>query len=537
MEQFLSDETLVIELLLVVSLVAIAVRRLRVPYTVALVIAGLVLTLDQSHSFELQPAVILALFVPPLLFEAAFHINLNDLRRGLLRILLLAVPGVIITTLIIGGAVSWFTPLTLPVALVFGALVSATDPVAVVSLFRVLGAPKRLSVLVEGESLLNDGTAVVLFNLTLAIVLTGQFDLLGGILDFLRVSVGGALVGLALGWLAFQLIARLDEYLIETTITTVLAFGSYLLAERLHVSGVLAVVAAGLVNGNIGPRGMSPTTRIVLFNFWENVAFVANSLIFLLIGLQIDLSALAGAWRPVLVAILAALVARWVVVYSLNWAASRFSDPIPASWQHVLGWSGLRGAISLALALSLPPILGTDRELLRVMAFGVVLFTILVQGTTMRPLVRLLKIGLRNPAQVEYEKRHARLAAVRAGQRHLEKLHGEGLVSAHTWEILKPEWERRAEALADEVRAVLRADPVLEAEEMDTARRELLRAQRSALLSLRRDGVISEEVYDQLTSELDAVLVGERMSAPAVSVSATAVAPEEESAAEKVSQG
>ena len=267
MDRFLQVETLYIELLLVVTLVAIAVRRLRVPYTVALVVVGLLITFQDAAAVELTPELILALFLPPLVFEAALHLSLDELRRGLPAIVTLAVPGVLLTTLIVGGLLVLATPLAPGPAFVFGALIAATDPVAVVALFRASGVPPRLSVLVEGESLLNDGTAIVVFNVVLAAALTGRFDPGAGVLDFVRVAAGGVLVGLALGWLAAQLIARVDDYLIETTLTTVLAFGAYLLAERLHVSGVLAVVAAGLVNGNAGKRGMSPTSRLVLFTF------------------------------------------------------------------------------------------------------------------------------------------------------------------------------------------------------------------------------------------------------------------------------
>ena len=199
MEQFLQTETIIIELLLVVSLVAIAVRRLRVPYTVALVLVGLAITFQQPLEINVTPELILALLVPPLVFEAAFHINFSELQRSLPAILLLAVPGVIITTLIVGGFVAWVTPSSLPVALVFGALIAATDPVAVVALFRAIGVPRRLALLIESESLFNDGTAIVVFNLMLAIALTGKFDLVMGIIDFVRVAVGGTIIGLALG--------------------------------------------------------------------------------------------------------------------------------------------------------------------------------------------------------------------------------------------------------------------------------------------------------------------------------------------------
>jgi CPA1 family monovalent cation:H+ antiporter len=512
MERFLTTETLIIELLLVVALVAIAVRRLRVPYTVALVIAGLLLTTQQPLQLSLTPELILALFVPPLVFEAAFHLNLRDLQRNLLGILLLAVPGVVLTMLIVGGLTAVLTPLALPAALVFGALISATDPVAVVALFRALGAPKRLALLMEAESLFNDGTAIVVFNIVVAIALVGHFNPVDGIVDFLKVSAGGLMIGFALGWATAQLIARIDDYLIETTLTTVLAFGSYLVAERLHVSGVLAVVAAGLVCGNLGPRGMSPTTRIVLFNFWEFVAFLANSFVFLLIGLQVNIPALLAAWQPVLAAIAAVLIARAIVIYGLGYVTNRLTEPIPLRWLHVMNWGGLRGAIALALALSLPETLGPDRELIRVMAFGVVLFTLLVQSTTMGALIRRLGIVMPDPLQTEYELRQARLLSFRSAATHLERMHHDGLISEHVWETLRPTLQARVETMAQAVRDLQLANPALSDEEFERARRELLRAQRGALLGLRRDGVISEEAFEKLVIEVDLALGGDASS-------------------------
>jgi CPA1 family monovalent cation:H+ antiporter len=516
METFLSTETLVIELLLVVSLVAIAVRRLRIPYTVALVVVGLLLTIQEPLDLTLAPEVILALLVPPLVFEAAFHINLRDLERNLPGILLLAVPGVLITTLIVGGLVSWLTPLTLSMAIVFGALISATDPVAVVALFRALGAPRRLAVLLEAESLLNDGTAIVVYSLALTAALTGTFHLGAGIAEFLRVATGGLAVGLLLGWLVAQVISRIDDYLIETTLTTVLAFGSYLVAERLDFSGVLAVVAAGLINGNLGPQGMSPTTRIVLFNFWEYVAFLANSMVFLLIGLQVNIPTLVANWQPVLGAIAAVLVARAVVTYGLGWLGNQLSEPMPRRWLHVLNWGGLRGAIALALALSLPAALGPEREMVRVMAFGVVLFTLVVQGMTMKPLLRWLNITVRDPIRSEYELRHARMLAFRAAAIQLDTMQRDGFLSENAWEVLRPELLSRVEQMALGVRALQQAYPALALDEIRQARRELLRAERSALRTLQRDGVISLEVFEKLVAEVDMDLdaTGEEESAP-----------------------
>jgi len=388
-------------------------------------------------------------------------------------------------------------------AVVFGALISATDPVAVVALFRALGAPKRLAVLLEAESLLNDGTAIVVYSLALTAALTGTFHLGAGIAEFLRVATGGLAVGFLLGWLIAQVISRIDDYLIETTLTTVLAFGSYLVAERLGFSGVLAVVAAGLINGNLGPQGMSPTTRIVLFNFWEYVAFLANSMVFLLIGLQVNIPTLVANWQPVLGAIAAVLVARAVVTYGLGWLGNRFSEPMPRRWLHVLNWGGLRGAIALALALSLPAALGPEREMVRVMAFGVVLFTLVVQGMTMKPLLRWLSITVRDPVQSEYELRHARMLAFRAAAIQLDNMQRDGFLSENAWEVLRPELLSRVEQMALGVRALQQAYPALALDEIQRARREVLRAERSALRTLQRDGVISLEVFEKLVAEVD----------------------------------
>ncbi len=473
-DNFLLLEEAVIILLLIASVVAVVARRFKIPYTVGLVLIGLALGLLSAQKIDVSPQLILALLVPPLVFDAAFHISLDNLRRDFWLILLLAVPGVILTTFMVGWLVAQGTGLAIPIALVFGALVSATDPVAVVALFRRLGAPRRLQVLLEGESLFNDGTAIVMYSLTVAIVLSGQFSLAGNIANFLTVAGGGLLVGIALGMLASEMIRRIDEPLVETTLTVVLAFGAYLLAESFHVSGVLAVVAAGLVNGNAGPHGMSPTTRIVVYNFWETGAFLANSFVFLLVGFAIDISQLIANWKAIGWAILAVLVARAVAIYGF----SLFSKQIPTNWKHILYWGGLRGAIVLALALSLPTqgVFRTERIQLQAMAFGVVLFTLLVQGFSMGWLTRRLGIVERSSVQEEYERRHARFVAGRAAYDYVRRMSGQGLISEHTWSRLAPLMERQNAGLVAAVKEVMISDPAVEAEELDTARREALRA-------------------------------------------------------------
>jgi CPA1 family monovalent cation:H+ antiporter len=524
--QIVLAEEAIIGLLLIASLVAIFVRRYRLPYTVGLVGIGLLISaIFEPLSNPISPDIILSLLVPPLVFEAAFHLRMDDLRRDFGLILTLAVPGVILTTVVVGGLIFVVNiGIDFKVAMVFGALISATDPVAVVALFRRLGVPKRLQVLLEGESLFNDGTAIVLFSIMLAIAgmpthgestLTADSGLGLWIAEFLKVAGGGVLTGVVLGMFASQIIGRIDDALVETTLTTVLAFGSYLVGEHvLGVSGVLAVVAAGIVNGNVGPRGMSATTRVVVFNFWEYAAFLANSFIFLLIGLAIDIADLLKNLPAIGIAILAVLLARALGIYGLSF----FNRDISTRWKHILYWGGLRGAVALALALTLPvnvePELLKQVTMLRNMAFGVVLFTLLIQGVSMDWVVKKLKIVQRSAYQEEYERRHARFVAGRAAFDYLRRMNQQGLISEHTWQRLAPIMERQNDTLVEAVKQVITSNPTVEAEELDTAHREALRAQRSALTGLLRDGVISEETYSQLVGEVDSALTEQSYNWP-----------------------
>ncbi len=340
-------------LLSIAALVAIIIRRVRFPYTVALVLVGLGLSFFPNFlNLDVSSDLILAVLVPPLIFEATLHIKWRDLRQDLPLVLLLAIVGTLVSTFIVGGIVSQFLSIPLLGALAFGALISATDPVAVIAFFRSLGVDKRLSIIMEGESLFNDGVAIVIFNLALAaaatVVLTGAtgaaFTLSGAIVEFLRVALGGIGVGLGLGFVVSYLILKnVDDHLIETATTVALAFGAYVLAERFHVSGILAVVAAGLMVGNIGTLNTSPTTQLTLENFWEFLAFVANSLVFLLIGLEIQITQLVEFTVPILVAVAAVLLSRAITVYSLTALNNRFGlrsfgcrDPISTSCSGVV---------------------------------------------------------------------------------------------------------------------------------------------------------------------------------------------------------
>jgi len=286
-------------------------------------------------------------------------------------------------------------------ALVFGSLLSATDPISVLALFRGMGVSRRLAVIVEGESLLNDGTAIVVFQILMVGVASGQLGVLEGIGRFLMVSLGGAVLGLALGYVASKIHEQIDEPRIEIMLTTILAYGSYLVAEQMHVSGVIATLGAGLMVGNYGAEiGMSARTRTALWSFWEYMAFAINSLVFLLIGIEVHVMSLLNAGITILLAIAAVLLGRILCVYLVTPVSNRLSSPVPFRWQHVLVWGGIHGTVSMALALSLPRDFPYC-DLLVTMTFGVVAFSIIVQGLTVKPLIHFLKIERATPAQEE----------------------------------------------------------------------------------------------------------------------------------------
>lgn len=505
MEEFLAAQTIIVLLLiLVATLVAIVGRLIRLPYTVSLVLVGLFISIQRPLDVEITPELIMIIFVPPLLFEAAFHLDFKMLRDNLATIVTLAVPGVILTTLLVGGIVTLGAGLPLGATLVFGALIAATDPVAVIALFRTLGVPHRLAAAVEGESLFNDGTAIVVFQIALAAALSGAFDPMTGLFDFLRIAVGGMAVGLALGWLVAQLIARVDDSLIVTTLTTLLAYGAYLTAEQFHVSGVLAVVMAGILSGNVGLAGASPTTKIMLFNLWDYLAFLANSIVFLLIGLNVDLPQLWANGGAIVVAILAVLTSRAVVVYGMSWLGrlGKKRSHLPLAWQHTLFWGGLRGAISLALALSLPLSL-PQRETLQSMTFGVVLFSLLAQGTTIQFLLK--RLGLVTPPQhrVAREMRLGQLFAARAGRRQLKRLHNEGLLTDEIWDGLCDTYNHDQKLLVKEMNQLFLNHAELEREMLLQARREALQAERVAMGDALRRGLLSSHVHEELTNDID----------------------------------
>ncbi|HUJ24971.1 MAG TPA: cation:proton antiporter [Myxococcales bacterium] len=377
--------------------VAIAARPLRIPYTVALVVVGTALGMTRLiHAPPLTRDLLFTAFLPGLVFESAFHMEMKSFVRNTALILGLAVPGVVVMQFLIAlplAPLPQFAPLGLTGALLFAAIVVATDPVAVLALLRELKVPARLATVIEGESLLNDGTGVVIFGLMLAIAQGAHPGAGELVFEFFKQTLGGALIGAAFGLVEWQITRRLDDPLLEITLTVIAAYGSFGIADQLGMSGVVAAVVAGLVCGSVAvERGMTPRTRQSAHVFWEYVAFALNSIVFLLMGFRIELAALLADWLPIALAWLAVTVARALVLYAATAILRLTRGEVHWRWTLIATWSGLRGALGMTLALSLPETLPSHAFLVR-LTFGVVLLTLLVQGLTLRPLLRWLAIG------------------------------------------------------------------------------------------------------------------------------------------------
>jgi CPA1 family monovalent cation:H+ antiporter len=378
-------------LLLIAAIVAMLARRLHVPYSVGLVLAGVALALlPFSHRIELTKQLVFTLFLPPLIFEAAFQLRWRELRKDLPVILTLATVGVMMSAVATAAGMHYLAHWSWISAAVFGVLIAATDPVAVIAMFKDARVHGRIRLLVEAESLFNDATAAVAFTIVLMFA-SGQSVGAVGVTKTLLIMVAGSLVcGAAVAGLALLLAGATDDHLVEITFTTVAAFGSFLLAEHFHLSGVLASLTAGLILGNVGHLAIAPKGRAAVEEFWEYAAFVANSLIFLLIGMRLANQDYSFVWLPALIAIGVVTVGRAFAIYPLSLLFARSSLRVSAKHQHILFWGGLRGALALALALGLPEEM-PGREAIITVAFAVVAFSIFVQGMTVKPLMRRLE--------------------------------------------------------------------------------------------------------------------------------------------------
>jgi len=380
-------------LLLIAAIVAMAARRLKIPYMVGLMLTGIVLAVSPfpSDDIEITKDLIFTIFLPPLIYEAAIYIKWQELRRDLPVILTLATIGVVLSAAVTAAGMHYLANWEWQSAILFGVLIAATDPVSVIATFKEAGVHGRLRLLVEAESLFNDSAAAVAFSIALAFAMSGSITVSGTLQALVITIAGGILCGSLVAGGVLLLAGRTDDHLIEITLTTVAAYGSFLLAEHFHLSGVLASLVAGLLTGNIGALGsITDKGRDAVLSFWEFIAFVVNSLIFMLIGIRGAYQDFTNLLIPTTISIVLVLLGRALAIYPLSALFSRSALQVSPSHQHILFWGGLRGALALALALGLPPEIA-HREAIVAVAFGVVAFSIFAQGLTMVPLLRKLK--------------------------------------------------------------------------------------------------------------------------------------------------
>lgn len=500
-------------LLGIAMLVTGTCRKLPVPFTVILVIIGMLLgNLSQQlpflaplRGFSLSPEIMLFIFLPALIFESGFALDARQMVKDLPPILILAIPAMLMSTFVVGLGIWWALDIKLIVALVFGALISATDPVAVVALFKELGAPYRLNVLVEGESLLNDATAIVTFSILLGIAVEG-----GGIawsdadnimLEFLRVFIGGALFGVVMGFIVCELLFRMKSGIeVILTSSVIIAYASFVIAEHsLHVSGVMAVVGSAIALRRFGVTRFRQDATHSISEIWEVIALSCNSLLFLLVGLSVSVGALFNQLVPILIAIALVLSARALSVYGVvPLAVKRFRLPhISLSERHIMWWGGLKGGLAIAVVLSIPASL-PERQMLFEITLGVVLFTLLFSAPTIRPLMQFLGLSkITRGESLEY--RNTLHHAGETSGKYMSDLAGSKIIPRAAVAAL------REQGLAAFSSGVEGADTGNHEDDEYFAEFRARRVEREVLKSLYETGVVNQYIYLDMNNRLEAV--------------------------------
>lgn len=515
---------IIVLLFAAIAVLAVVACKLRLPYPIVLVISGLALSfVPRLPEVKLNPEIVFYFFLPALLYPAALFTSWRDFRRNLRQILFLAIGLVLVTTVTIAWIAHAIVP-ALPWAAAFalGAIVSPPDAIAATAIIRRLGVPHRIEAILDGESLVNDATALVALQFAIAALLTGSFSPGDAAIRFIWVAAGGIafglLVGLAMRWVQ----SHLDDPPIQITVSLLTPFVAYLPAERLHVSGVLATVAAGIFLGWHSPLIVTPRYRLQAFAFWEMVVFLLNGFIFIVIGLQLPgiLHALSGESLigPIVTAIIvsgAVVLVRviWVIPATYlprmlgfaNGGGGR--DPIPRRQQAaIVAWSGMRGVVSLAAAFALPLTLSDGksfpgRNYILFLTFSVILTTLVLQGLSLPLLIR--KLGITYDGEADEEERRARLEANKAAVELIGKLRANGEFSPDTVDRLRAEYDERLDQLQlcaenpDDCRGEI-ATP-----QYQRLQREALRAERQTIIRLRNEHVINDDALRHIQRDLD----------------------------------
>lgn len=520
---------LILICLVIVALLAIAARKIRIPYPILLTLGGVILALIPGlPAIELAPDLVFALFLPPLLYPAAVFTSWRDLRGSLRSILWMAIVLVLITMAVAAGLFHLLIGLPLAAGFVFGAIIAPPDAVAALSVTQNLRVPRKIIVVLEGESLLNDATAFIAFRFAVAAVMTGGFSLGQAGFRFLLVAVGGIAVGLAIGWLAAQVQKRLDDPPVQTMFSLLTPYVAYIAGERLHVSGILAVVIAGIYYGWRAPRIVSARMRLQAIPVWEMVVFILNGVLFVLIGLQLPQvirtlppGTATSIAKVALVMVLVLMLIRFAWMFTTDYLPRRFSKKHRHKgrepWSHgaLIAWIGMRGANSLAGALAIPFVLPDGqafpgRNVILLLTFCVILGTLVIQGLPLTPLVRWL--GVADDHLTEKEERVARLKANEAAVARLEELAASSHARPEILQRLRSEYEdriRQLECNMSEEESVTR----LYSADFEDLAREVLRSERETVLALRNEGAINDQALRRIQRDID--LAEARLQRPA----------------------
>ena len=522
-----------VAILVIACGMALLAKRLKVPYTVLLVVAGLAVSLlldgapwlrEHLEKIKLKPELLLQVFLPILLFEAAFHVDLKSFLNNRRAILFLAIPGVIIGMLLTTAV---FVPvakliqddMVWQVGLVTAAMLAATDPISVVALFKEFTVSKRLGIIVEGESLINDGIAVVLFGVVVKITADSlgltiptlhdpgeNVQALHVIGVFLREVFLGTALGVAVGLAMSYLTSKVNDHLIEVALTAIAAYGSNVVAMQLHASPVIAVVVCGMMVGNVGAKhGMSPTTREAVFSFWEFAAFMANSFVFILIGLEIRLSELWADAGLIVAFFVIMILVRSVTVFGVHSLVRRKDLKLKKAWLPVITWSGVRGSLSMVMAMMLVASESegeTTRKLILNLVFGVVLLSILLQGTTIEWLMKRVGLIVETREEIEYEMALARRQATRCLVDNLEDAERKGILSHGTFEILHKRLVERREANDKRIAEMLAHAPSLNNIELELHTNQLRALEKQVYRDLEKEGDIDYDSMESLVRDV-----------------------------------
>ena len=431
--------------------------------------------------------------------------DFQELKRSIRPISAFAIFGVLLSTFFVGIMLNKFLGFPIQVALLFGAIISPTDPISVLAIFKKVRVPKRFSVILEGESIFNDGIGIVIFKIILGLIATGTFSLMNGISSFLTVTLEGFMLGIFMGFLAFEIMKRIDDHLIELLITIILTYGTFLLGESFHVSGIVAIAVAGLIIGSKKTKIMKPSAQISIFTFWEFVVFVVNSLLFLLIGLKIQINTLASNFNLIIAVSAIVIFSRFISVYFISVILNKLKESITKKWQFVISMGGIRGSMSIALALGLPITFEYYDTFISII-FGVVVISVIFGGLILMFSIDKLKLRKRSDIEFEYEYNIGKIIGYKKSLEELEKLFNNGRISKKVFDTIKANYNKKLKEIEIKVDQIFSGESSINKSQSLIIMRNLFLSQKSAIKEAEINNLISIKVSRQLINDIDTKL-------------------------------